>query len=142
MLSSRVRSLHPLVGARPFNQPTDGGVLSSGYDFKAGGKISCCCLTFSATNNLCLAIHLSTSHPVSVRLSASLMDSTRANGQVVCSAATHGVRRQPFGLFLLRAQCAILQQFLLTHLTLSSFSQQHEGRRHLQDVMKASSFPA
>lgn len=109
LLFSQVCSLHPVFGSRPFNQPADGGVLSLGYDFKAGGKISCCCVTFSATNNLCLAIHLSTSHPVSVRLSASLMDSTRANSQVVCSVAAHGVRRQLFGLFPLRAQCGILQ---------------------------------
>lgn len=100
-----------------------------GYDFKASGKISHCCLTFSATNNTCLAIHLSKSHPVSGRLLALVMDSTWARSQVLCSAGMHGLRQQPFA-FHSGPDTASCNFFLYSrHLTLSSLSHKHEGHQ-------------
>lgn len=89
-LHSSVAEMHYLLLAF-WISPADGGGYGLSYDFKAGGKISHRCLTFSTTNNTCLAIHLSKSHPVSGWLLVSVMDSRRAKSQVLCSVGTHGV---------------------------------------------------
>lgn len=89
-------SLDAQFGACIFNQPADRGMRLS-YDFKAGSKVPLCCPTFFATNNTCLAIHLSKSHPVSGWLSVLVMDNRSAKSQVFCSVGVHGFRQQPFG---------------------------------------------